>query len=193
MPDDASLQLAAPGIKPKALLFVLVMLPLVLVVGIPAWGSPGSLWRLLATGQGTTGTWTTAATAAFLLLLWLLLHAAMHRHRLDLDSERLRVGTSFYTRSVPLVELVLDKARVVQLDERTEYKPMLKINGYALPGFQSGHFRLHNRASAFVAITGGPKALWLPTTTGKGLLLQPQRPEALLARLRELARPMPPR
>jgi hypothetical protein len=35
--------------------------------------------------------------------------------------------------------------------------------------------------------------LWIPTRRDKVLLLQPHRPDALLERLRELARDKPPR
>ena len=77
---------------------------------------------------------------------------------------------------------------MVDLDERTEFKPGVKTNGYSVPGFHSGHFRLRNREKAFVAIAGERRALWLPTShNGSGLLLQPQQPDALLKRLRELA------
>lgn len=119
--------------------------------------------------------------------LWALLDKAMRRHRLTLSADSLEVKTSFYSRTVPLSELRLDEARIVDLDERTEFKPGVKTNGYAVPGFHSGHFRLRNREKAFVAIAGERRALWLPTAGNAGLLLQPQQPDALLDRLRELA------
>ena len=111
--------------------------------------------------------------------LWLLLHFAMGRHRLELDAERLRVSNSFYTRHVALSDPLLEKARVIELDERTKFKFVFKTNGYAVPGFQRGHFRLGNGDRAFVAMSGGSRALWLPASSGKGLLLQPHRPDAL--------------
>jgi len=90
-------------------------------------------------------------------------------------------------RVVGICELYIDRARVVDLAERTGLKPLFKTNGPSLPGFHSGWFRLRNRSCAFVAIAGGSRVLWLPTTRGYDLLLQPRQPQALLQHLRELA------
>jgi hypothetical protein len=193
MPDDRNYQLVAPGFKPRALLFgLLVTLPLTIILAATLWDLVDSQASASAS-VGSSPDIVTLGTAIFLLLLWLLLDLVMKRHRLQLDGGQLQIRTSFYTRDVALSELQLDQARVVDLDERPEFKPALKTNGYALPGFKSGHFRLHNGEKAFVAIAGGPRALWLPTTSGKGLLLQPGQPDALLKHLRELAQPQPRR
>ena len=63
---------------------------------------------------------------------------------------------------------------------------------HAAPGFRSGWFRLRNWQKAFVATGDGERLLWLPTSRGFGLLLQPRDPQRLLERLRELA-PSPAR
>ena len=44
---------------------------------------------------------------------------------------------------------------------------LLKSNGYALPGFRSGWFRLRNWQKAFVATSDGERVLWLPTSRGR--------------------------
>lgn len=192
MSDDKIHQLVAPGVKPRAILFAIVALPLAVIVATTLW-ERGTSQAIAAVSGGSSSDPIAWGTAAFLIVLWLLLDLAMKRHRLQLDSGQLQIRTSFYTRRVALAELQLDQARVVDLDERTEFKPALKTNGYALPGFKSGHFRLHDGEKAFVAIAGGPRALWLPTTSGKGLLLQPNQPDALLQHLRELAQHQPRR
>ncbi len=193
MPEDRNYQLVAPGFKPRALLFgLLVALPLTIIVAAMLWERAENQAGPSASG-GFSPDIVTLGTAVFLPLLWLLLDLVMKRHRLQLDHGQLRIRTSFYTRNVGLSELQLDHARVVDLDERPEFEPALKTNGYALPGFKSGHFRLHNGEKAFVAIAGGPRALWLPTTAGKGLLLQPHQPDALLKHLRQLVQPQPRR
>jgi len=193
MLDDRIYQLVAPGLKPRAILFALaVALPLTVILAATLWEHAQDQAGAAASG-GFSPDIVTLGTATFLLLLWWLLDLVMKRHGLQLDREQLRIRTSFHTRNVALPELQLDRARVVDLDERPEFKPALKANGYALPGFHSGHFGLRNGESAFVAIAGGRRVLWLPTTSGKGLLLQPHQPDALLKRLRELAQPQPRR
>lgn len=125
--------------------------------------------------------------AGAVVLMFVVIDRALRRHRLGIDDGVLDVATTFYRRKLALDELRLDQARVIDLAERTEFKPMLKTNGASLPGFRSGWFRLRNRSRAFVAIADGPRVLWLPTTRGYGLLLQPRQPQALLQHLRELA------
>lgn len=127
------------------------------------------------------------------LLLCLCVHWAvsrgMRRHDITLDADGLAVRTTFYSRKLGWSELQVQQARVVDLDEHTELKPMLKTNGTSLPGLHSGWFRLRNRHKALVAMVGGPRVVHLPTTQGYELLLQPRQPQALLERLRELAPP----
>ena len=125
--------------------------------------------------------------AGVVVLVFVVIDRALHRHRIAVEDGVLEVVTTFYRRKLALAELRLDQARVIDLAERTEFKPMLKTNGASLPGFHSGWFRLRNRSRAFVAIAAGPRVLWLPTTRGYDLLLQPRQPQALLQHLRELA------
>ena len=112
------------------------------------------------------------------------IHLAMRRHRITLDANGIEVATTFYKRRLGWGELKLDEARVVDLDEHTDYKPSFKSNGTAIPGFRSGWFRMRNRQKAFVAMAGGPRVLLLPTTQGYTLLLQPRQPKSLLDELK---------
>ena len=186
---DPRLQLVAPGKQPRLWMFCLcVLLPvLVTVAALLAVKNGDTHWDFAGGDPLTVGAAVVGAELLLMSALWALLDKAMHRHGLTLSADSLEVKSSFYSRVVPLSELRLHDARVIDLDERTEFKPAAKSNGYAVPGFHSGHFRLRNREKAFVAIAGERRALWLPTVRDAGLLLQPQQPDALLNRLRELA------
>ncbi len=129
---------------------------------------------------------------AIAVVCWLLLDWAMRRHRLSLGDGALTVRTSFYKDRTMFSELQLDQARVIDIGEHPERKPMLKSNGYSLPGFNSGWFRSRKFKKLFVATAGAKRLLWLPTTRGHGLLLQPRNPKALLDRLHELSEQHPP-
>ena len=94
------------------------------------------------------------------------------------------VAATFYTRKTAVTALDLAQARIASLDEHTEFRPGMKTNGYALPGFQAGHFRLRNRAKAFCLLTTQQRVLILPQRDGAFLLLSPERPQALLDALR---------
>lgn len=117
------------------------------------------------------------------------IHRLLSRQRLTLDPTGLEVVTTFYRRRLALHELGIDRARVVDLDEHTSLKPLFKTNGAAMPGYQSGWFRLRNGRKALVARAGGTRVVWIPTTRNFDLLLQPVHPQSLLDRLRELAAP----
>ncbi len=70
---------------------------------------------------------------------------------------------------------------------------MLKTNGFSLPGLKAGHFRLRNLGKAFCLVTDRTRVLILPLRNGGMVLLSPARPADVLARLRELATPVPRR
>lgn len=117
----------------------------------------------------------------------LVIDLAMRRHRITVDADGIEVATTFYKRRLGWSELQLDQGRVVNLDEHVDLKPRWKTNGTEIPGFKSGWFRLRNRKKALVAMTRGPRMVWIPTTNDYGLLLQPRQPQALLDHLRATA------
>lgn len=127
------------------------------------------------------------------LLVGVVLTLALRRRRIVLDNRELQVRATFYTKKLPVEAIDLDKARVVSLEEHTDLKPSLKTNGFALPGFQAGHFRLRNLSKAFCLVTDRTRVLILPLRDSGMVLLSPARPAELLARLRELAGATPRR
>jgi hypothetical protein len=166
------------------------LLVAVLVVALPLLIAATAMALLDRSQQkliGDSATLTLTCLVALVGAIALAIDWGMRRHRLTLDADGLEVATSFYRRRLALAELQIDQARVIDLDERTEFKPVVKTNGTSLPGFHSGWFRLRNMRKALVATVGGKRVLHLPTTRGFDLLLQPRRPQALLERLQELA------
>jgi hypothetical protein len=129
----------------------------------------------------------------FVMLVGGVLTLAMRRRRIVLDNRTLQVRATFYTKQLPVEAIDLDKARVLSLEEHTDLAPMLKTNGFSLPGFKAGHFRLRNLGKAFCLLTDRSRVLTLPLRDGGLVLLSPTRPADLLARLRELAAPTPHR
>lgn len=172
---DASWQLQPVGARARILLAALC-------VALPVVAAAVASRSLSAPAMVLGGT----------AVLWFALDRLMHRHRVAVDGNGLEVVTAMYRRRLGWPELKLDEARVIEIDEHPERKPCFKTNGMSTFGFDGGWFRSRNLAKLFVATTGGKRLLWLPTTQGYTLLLQPRRPQALLDRLRELA-PPPPR
>ena len=149
----------------------------------------GALVPIMLMPSQTPAPWAWLAVP-FVLLVGAFLSWAIRRQRILLDNRELQVQATFYSRKLQVDAIDVDKARVVNLDEYTEYKPGLKTNGFALPGFQAGHFRLRNLSKAFCLVTDRSRVLVLPLRDGGLLLLSPTRPADLLARLRELAAPV---
>lgn len=169
--------------RAKAWLFALVVaLPLALLGIVELSGGRGA-----AEGGAALAWQAGAGVAGFCVLLWAILMVLVRRHRLRFDAGGMEVASTFYSRHFALAELGLDAARVVNLDERPEVRPMLRTNGLAIPGFRSGWYRLRNGHRALVATAGGRRLLWIPTAAGHDLLLQPGDPQALLDRLRAMA------
>ncbi|MFT3805610.1 PH domain-containing protein [Arenimonas sp.] len=107
----------------------------------------------------------------------------MHRRRIRIEGGgiryRLMPGTS--TR---LIDLDLDSARIVDLEQETSLRPVFRLFGTALPGYRSGWFRLRNRATAYVVLSDWRRVLVLPRRDGRLLLFSLQKPEMALEALR---------
>ena len=89
-----------------------------------------------------------------------------------------------------MTQLRLDQAEVVDLARDRRYGIRFKTNGYAMPGFYSGHFRL-GRRQGFALVTDRSRVLVLPVRDGSALLLSLDRPQVLLDALRKVAAPAP--
>ena len=114
----------------------------------------------------------------------------MQRRRIALVDGTLVIEAGMQTRKLDAATLDLEHARVLDLDEHTEFGPRLKLMGVGLPGLRYGSFLLRNRRRAFCLLIGTDKALLLPLRgTGKLreslVLLTPSRPRALLEALRD--------
>jgi hypothetical protein len=174
---DPRLQLAQPGTRTYLLLFVLAV--------------------LLPTGLGAVLPWLAGenasplATAGILLAVTLAAYAGivllMRRHRFEMDAGGILVATTFYTRRLRWDQLGPGEPRVVDIEERTGLRPMLKVNGTSLPGFRSGWFRSRDLDRQLVATAGGTRLLWVPTREGYELLLQPTNPAAALECMKAFA------
>lgn len=111
----------------------------------------------------------------------------MWRREASFDGKRLRVKATFYTRESPLSDFDLASARVVDTREHTGFKPLIKTNGYALPGLHAGHFRLRDHRKAFCLVTDPSKVLALPHADGRVWLISLEHPQAVLDIFRRAA------
>ena len=186
---DPRLQLAPPDGRAAFWLFAIAFVLPVLITAVALLAAVlgGGPLKLIGASLPLTLAVTLGGIALLCAALWWLLARLLRRQRLELSADALDVRSSFYRCRIALRELKLEQARVVDLDEHTALKPMLKLNGFSIPGFRSGWFLLRDRRRCFVAIADGQRKLWLPGSGKHDLLLEPRDPAALLAHLRELA------
>lgn len=127
------------------------------------------------------------ALPVFITLLMAVIGVLVRRRRITLEGRDLVVAAAFYTQRVNVDALDLANARSVDLAEHTEFAPMIKLGGYDLPGFRAGSYLLRNRTRAFCLLTSRERVAVLPRRDGKFLVLSPEKPQALLSALDELA------
>ncbi|MFH1598953.1 MAG: PH domain-containing protein [Pseudomonadota bacterium] len=127
------------------------------------------------------------AMQALVALVILAVLLPMWRRQVAFDGKQLRVKATYYSRQSPLSDFRLDQARVVDTREHTELKPLLKTNGFGLPGYWAGHFMLRDKRKAFCLVTDVSKVLALPHADGRVWLLSFEHPQAVLDILRRAA------
>lgn len=188
---SAALTLEPPSGRTRAIFFALcvvlpVLVPAAAIVLTFAMGDEDMV-RLSQDSAVRMAGGSLLAVFGMSLVVWFVSDRLVRRHRLQLLDDGIAIASTFYTRRFTFDQLQLDQARVVDLREQTQLRPRGKRNAVAMPGFRSGTFRLCNGHKAFVAMAGGPRVLWLPTSTGTQLLLEVRQPRIALDALRNAA------
>lgn len=140
-------------------------------------------------GDGSNDRLVLGGVLAFVVLVGGAMAALMCRRSVALEGATLVVKAAMYTRRTPLAAIDAGAARVVDLREHTELKPFWKNNGYGLPGFRAGYFRLRNRERAFCLLTDPARVAVLPVPGERMLLLSTTRATELVAAVREARTP----
>ncbi|WP_223494504.1 PH domain-containing protein [Stenotrophomonas indicatrix] len=170
-----------------------VLLPLLAVLGVGMWAQlhdnrSEAPWMEVTLSppfflMGGSATWSLAV----IVLMGIGLGWAFFRRRVELAGNVLDVRSTLYRRRTPVADLLLDQAEVVDLSRDRRYGIRFKTNGYSMPGFYSGHFRLQGGGKGFALVTDRARTLVIPVRGGSTLLLSLERPQALLEALRKVA------
>lgn len=102
----------------------------------------------------------------------------------EIHPDGLRLRGDLWGRFIPKAELRVDLARRVDMTQEEGLRPKWRRIGTALPGYQSGWFRLRNGDKALLYLTDRTRAVYVPTTAGYILLLSPADPDGFLSTLR---------
>ena len=174
-----------------------VLLPLLAVLGVGIWSQlhdsrTDAPWMEVTLSppfflMGGSAAWSLAV----IVLMGVGLSWAFFRRRVELAGNVLDVRSTLYRRRTPVADLLLDQAEVVDLGRDRRYGIRFKTNGYSMPGFYSGHFRLQGGGKGFALVTDRARTLVIPVRGGSTLLLSLERPQALLEALRKVAATAP--
>jgi len=123
-----------------------------------------------------------------LLALFVYIAHSARNVRFEVSADGLRIRGGLYGRTIPLRDLVIDEATVVDLRSDTQRRLGWRTNGIGLPGYQAGWFRLKNGSKGLAFVTDQTQVVYLPTRQKYALLLSVASPGHFLAALRATAR-----
>jgi hypothetical protein len=101
----------------------------------------------------------------------------------EVGPDNLEIRGSLYGRRIQRSELLLERARVVDLESSHGFGLARRSNGTGLPGYSVGWFQLDNSEKALVFVTDRKRVAYIPTRKGYSVLLSVLDPEALLRAL----------
>lgn len=111
--------------------------------------------------------------------------SALGRRLVRLQDGILRVEATWSTREAPVSDFRLDEARIVDLRDHADLRPLLRgfDLGLVLPGLKAGPYRLRTWRRAFCLFSDPSRVLVLPHADGSVWLLGLEKPQALLEAL----------
>jgi len=159
---------------------------LMAMMGIPLIAAAGAL--IVGYMRAPPSANTPMLFAATIAPLVILLATAMILRSLNhagvyVDQGELVIRPGMGHKRIALSALRKRGLSVVNLNERTELKPVLKLWGTSLPGFAGGRFRLRNGDSAICLLLDRSGVSYLRSDDGMAVLLSLREPEQLRALL----------
>jgi hypothetical protein len=138
----------------------------------------------MATEISRVGRVRTGAVGLILLIMAGVTQGGLFRPtEFEVSAGGLVIKGDPYGRTIPMANLQLQGARVVDLEQEPRIQPWLKLNGIGLPAYHSGWYRLRDRETALVFLSRSSRAVYLPTTRGHAVLIGADRPDEFLAAL----------
>jgi Bacterial PH domain len=107
---------------------------------------------------------------------FLVLAGMTFRRQISVNSEEVRIVSSFYSLILPSSEIRADAIQVVNCKTDKKYSPRIRTNGLAIPGYQSGWFLTADNIKAFV-VRSSNSCISIPTNKGYQILLGAQDAE----------------
>lgn len=133
--------------------------------------------------QAMTG-WIGAVVLLAIVAVAALVALGMRTPHVTVTPEGLTIRNSLFGRTIPIADLRIAEARVIERDQEPRLAPRWRTWGVGLPGHLSGWFRLNDGETALAFLGPANRALYIPTRKGHVVLVTPDDPDALLLSLR---------
>jgi hypothetical protein len=105
-----------------------------------------------------------------------------------LTSDRLTIHDRFYPLTLHADAIDAGNVRIVELTQDSEWRPVLRTNGFANAHYQSGWFRVANGKTVRLYRAGGKQLVLIPPKgEGTFVLYQAEDPEEFIRDLRQWA------
>jgi hypothetical protein len=88
----------------------------------------------------------------------------------------LKIGPGLFGRFIPREDIDLGGISAVNLNLEPEYKPKWRTNGFGLPGYSGGWYKLQNRQKALVFVTDRANVVYIPTYKDYAVMLSVREP-----------------
>ena len=122
------------------------------------------------------------ATAPLVILLaTVMILRSFSRARVYVNQGELVIKPGIGSKRIAMSALRAHGLSIINLDERSELKPVLKLWGTSLPGFSGGRYRLRNGDAAICLLLDRSRVSYLRSDDGTAVLLSLKEPEQLRA------------
>ena len=118
--------------------------------------------------------------AFFAYYAWTYTHV-----RFEVSPSGLRIMGSVYGRQIPMEQLNVRQARVINFNEEPGFALSWRTNAVGLPFYSAGWFKLKNGQKALAFITNRKEVVYIPTNCGYSVMLSVVHPEHFVAALKQ--------
>ena len=153
---------------------------------------PLGMLLALFTGHASKPPLQVVFMALLIMVTVLAIFVGVFRNlRVRIDGRTLLVQGGLFRRRVDISELDLDSARVLDLNEHRERRPLWRMFGAGLPGYRVGDYYTRDKRRAFCLITNFSRVLRIERRNGHLLMISAERPNDLLKALQTAASAQP--
>jgi hypothetical protein len=119
------------------------------------------------------------------LILLIFAFVASKNSKFIIDENTLRIEASFYSRTIPLNEIIRKEIKLLNLGNKSEWDPALRSNGIGLFGYSEGWFRLRNGSKGLLFLTRKNDVALIPTVNKYFIMASPKNPKEFIQAMQE--------